>query len=64
MPNYLEIIGNCFEGVQVQLTPGGDPTVYGDIIWISTQIAQATLDTVVCTPADVIVLANTEGNIF
>ena len=46
MPNYLEVIGNCFPGSEAWT--GGDPTVYGDIVWETAPIDQAVLDASEC----------------
>lgn len=42
MPNYLEVISECFPDAEAYTA--GDPTVYGNIVWVTTPIAQATLD--------------------
>ncbi len=47
MPNYVEIVGNYFTGVGVVCA--GDPTVYNDLVWESTVISQADLDTAYIT---------------
>ena len=45
MPNYIEIIGEFYPSAEVYLNmPGGDPTNYSDVIWITTTISQADLD--------------------
>lgn len=44
MPNYIDIIGEFFSGSEAIVPTGNDPTVYGDIVWVTTPIAQATLD--------------------
>ena len=44
MPNYLRLIGEHFPTTGAYVPTGGDPTIYGDIVWIDTPIAQATLD--------------------
>ena len=46
MPNYIDVIGNCFPGSEVWTA--GDPTVYGDIVWETAIIDQATLDASEC----------------
>ena len=45
MPNYLNIIGEYFPSADAFVTGGADPTVYANIQWVTTPIAQATLDT-------------------
>lgn len=47
MPNYMNIIGEFFPAADamVDLSAGGDPTVYNDIVWVTAPIAQGTLDT-------------------
>lgn len=44
MPNYVDIIAEYFPNSEVDVAPGGDPTVYGDLVWISAPVLQATLD--------------------
>lgn len=44
MANYLNIIGEYFPSANAYVSGSGDPTVYGDIQWITTPIAQGTLD--------------------
>ena len=44
MPNYIDLIGCHTLGEAYVDLSMGDPTVYGDLIWISTPILQATLD--------------------
>lgn len=46
MPNYLEVLSNCFPTAQAYTR--GNPTLYSDLIWVTTQIPQATLDTSQC----------------
>ena len=46
MPNYMEIIGECYPDAVVETRD--DPTVYASIVWKSTQISQAELDVAVC----------------
>ena len=41
MPNYLEILGNCFPGVEAYTA--GNPTVYNDLIWVSPPVSEAEL---------------------
>lgn len=48
MFNYIDIIGICFPAADANVPPGGDPTVYGDIVWNTAPIAQATLEA--CSP--------------
>lgn len=48
MPNYIQIIGDCFPGVQAIVTDGKDPSVYTNLTWISTPIPQAELDASPC----------------
>ena len=44
MANYLNIIGEYFPAADAYITGSDDPTVYGDIQWVTTPIAQGTLD--------------------
>lgn len=44
MPNYINIIGDNYPSVEAYVAPGNDPTVYANIVWVSTPISQATLD--------------------
>lgn len=46
MPNYIEVLGGCFPDARAYCA--GDPTVYGDVVWETTPIAQATLDASDC----------------
>lgn len=50
MPNYIEVIGNCFVGAEAYTA--GDPTVYANIVWVTAPIAQATLDASECAQFD------------
>lgn len=45
--NYLQALERCFPDTQAYITTG-DPTNYADIIWITTQIPQATIDSSSC----------------
>jgi hypothetical protein len=47
MPNYIRLIGEHYPTLSAHVLANGDPTVYGDIIWDDTPIAQATLDALV-----------------
>lgn len=44
MPNYLELVGCHYDNAQAFVPGGGDPTVYGDLVWTTTPISQAELD--------------------
>lgn len=44
MPNYLRLVGEHFPNTDAYVPTGGDPTIYNDIVWMDTPIAQATLD--------------------
>ena len=44
--NYLKVIGEFYPSAVVQLTGGPDPTVYSNLTWTTTAIAQATLDSI------------------
>jgi len=44
MANYLNIIGEYFPAAEAYISGAGDPTVYGDIQWVTAPIAQGTLD--------------------
>lgn len=46
MPDYLLVLSECFPGAEAYTA--GDPTVYGDLIWETTPILQATLDASDC----------------
>ena len=48
MPNYLEVISNCFPDAEIVIASGLDEAVYSNIQWISTPIDQATLDASEC----------------
>lgn len=48
MPNYVDVISNCFPDAEIVIRAGKDPEVYGDIEWITTPIDQATLDASSC----------------
>jgi len=61
MPNYIEIIGRCFDSVEASVVQGGDPTIYTDIVWSSTPIPQATLDAGDCTGSLVTTSVNLES---
>lgn len=43
MPNYLDILGQFFPGAAAHVRTG-DQTVYADLVWETSPIAQATLD--------------------
>ena len=58
MPNYLEVVANCFPDAEIVLRQGKDPTVYGDIEWITTPIDQATLDASDCVVSPTLYNAN------
>jgi hypothetical protein len=45
MADYIKIIGEFFPTAEVTLTSGGSPTVYNDIVWVTTPITQSVLDT-------------------
>lgn len=48
MPNYLEILSDCYPDAQAYVIGNDDPTVYTNLLWLSTQISQATLDASIC----------------
>ncbi len=52
MPNYLEVIGGCFSGAEAYLPSGGDPTVYGDLVWVTAPVSQVDLDASPCANND------------
>lgn len=43
--NYIDILGEYFPGVEAYCS--GDPTVYANVVWVSTPIAQVDLDAAV-----------------
>ena len=63
--NYINIVGDCFPNTQAYVPAGKDPFVYTDLVWVTTQVAQATLEASSCannntTTYDVL----SEGPIF
>jgi len=59
MPNYLELVGCHYDNAQAFVPGGGDPTVYGDLVWTTTPISQAELDSLdPCPSPEEIDLAN------
>ena len=46
--NYLEIIGDCFPFSQAYVPGDKDPTIYADLVWITTPLTQAALDASDC----------------
>lgn len=48
MPNYIDVISNCFPESEVYIKDNLDPTVYDNVVWITVQIDQATLDASDC----------------
>lgn len=51
MPNYLMVLAECFPGVEAYTA--GDPTVYEELVWVSTPIDKATLDASLCANQNV-----------
>ena len=46
--NYLEKLSNCFPDAQAYVLGNNDPNIYANLIWLTTAIPQATLDSDVC----------------
>lgn len=66
MANYINIIGEFFPNTEAELAPNGNPTNYGDIVWISTPISQSVLDsyvTLIDTTTTTEVVANISNSI-
>lgn len=45
--NYLEKLSNCYPESQAYILGNKDPNIYSNLIWSTTQIPQATLDSAV-----------------
>lgn len=46
--NYLEKLSNCYPDAHAYVLGNNDPTIYSNLIWATTQISQAVLDSDVC----------------
>ena len=48
MTDYIRVLGGCFPSAEAYVPPGGDSTVYGDLVWVTAPILQADLDASPC----------------
>lgn len=45
--NYLEVLSDCYPTSEAYVVGQDDPSIYANLVWITTPIPQATLDTAI-----------------